>query len=101
MERPRAFRVTVDHLHWLTSGATSFARGLNDAPKMVAILLAAAALSGTAFTSLPASFVAVTLGMVVGSLIGGLSVCRRFAERDNTINQPNEFTVRQLTPALV
>lgn len=26
---PSALRLTLDHLHWLTSGATSFARGMN------------------------------------------------------------------------
>src|SRR5258708_815907 len=44
VERPAAFRVTMNDLHWLTSGTTSFARGMNDAPKMVAILLAAVSL---------------------------------------------------------
>lgn len=37
---PGALKVTVDHLHWLTSGATAFARGLNDAPKLVALIAA-------------------------------------------------------------
>ncbi|MEO6909872.1 MAG: inorganic phosphate transporter, partial [Edaphobacter sp.] len=32
-------RITLNHLHWLSSGATSFARGLNDTPKMAAILM--------------------------------------------------------------
>lgn len=31
-EHPRALRLTLDHLHWLTSGATSFARGMNGGP---------------------------------------------------------------------
>lgn len=101
VERPRAFRVTVDHLHWLTSGATSFARGLNDAPKMVAILLPAAALSGTAFTSLPASFVAVTLGMVVGSLIGGNRVTGVLAEKVTRMNHQEGFLANLVTAALV
>lgn len=44
-------KITLNHLHWLTSGATSFARGLNDVPKMVAILLGAALLTGTGICS--------------------------------------------------
>jgi inorganic phosphate transporter, PiT family len=101
VERPRAFRVTVDHLHWLTSGATSFARGLNDAPKMAAILLAAASLSGTAFTSLPASFMAVTLGMVVGSVIGGYRVTGVLAEKVTRMNHQEGFLANLVTAALV
>jgi inorganic phosphate transporter, PiT family len=101
MERPRAFRVTVDHLHWLTSGATSFARGLNDAPKMAAILLAAVALSSSPFTAQPAAFVAVTLGIVVGSLVGGYRVTAVLAEKVTRMNHQEGFLANLVTAALV
>src|SRR5574341_1861399 len=42
-EHPAALRLGMDHLHWLTSGATSMARGMNDAPKIAALVLAASA----------------------------------------------------------
>ena len=70
----------MDHLHWLTSGATSFARGLNDAPKIVALILAGAILTGDTVAP-PLWFVVVTAAMVAGSLFGGLRVARR-ARRD-------------------
>ncbi|WP_370334575.1 anion permease [Parvularcula marina] len=38
-EGARKPRLTVDHLHWLTSGLLSFSRGLNDTPKLIAITL--------------------------------------------------------------
>ena len=38
---PQALSLRLEYLHWLTSGATSFARALNDAPKIVALLLVA------------------------------------------------------------
>ena len=38
-EGARTPRLTVDHLHWLTSGLLSFSRGLNDTPKLIAITL--------------------------------------------------------------
>lgn len=64
-------KITLNHLHWLTSGATSFARGLNDVPKMVAILLGAAFLTGTV-SALPLTYVvAITLGIVFGSWMSG------------------------------
>jgi PiT family inorganic phosphate transporter len=71
VEKPTAFRITINDLHWLTSGTTSFARGMNDAPKMVAIVLATSALptSNPGFRTV--AFWVVTLGMVAGSWIAG------------------------------
>ena len=34
----------LDHLHFLSAGVVGFARGLNDAPKIVALLIAASGL---------------------------------------------------------
>lgn len=31
--------LSVDHMHWLTSGLLSFSRGLNDTPKLIAIVM--------------------------------------------------------------
>ncbi|MGH9184328.1 MAG: inorganic phosphate transporter, partial [Acidimicrobiales bacterium] len=64
-------------LHWLSSGAASFARGLNDTPKIAAI---------AAFALVPAgwspSAVALLVGasMAVGSVLVGCRVARRLAE---------------------
>ncbi len=33
------FGLSVDHMHWLTSGMLSFSRGLNDTPKLIAVIL--------------------------------------------------------------
>lgn len=61
-------------LHWLSSGLVSFARGLNDVPKMAALALPAVmawpATSGTAATA--SALFLVTLAMGLGSLWGGL-----------------------------
>lgn len=67
----------VNVLHWATSGATSFARGLNDAPKIYAV---------GAFTLVPGVLsqagllVAVTAAMAAGALVGGLRIARRLGE---------------------
>lgn len=64
-------------LHWASSGAASFARGLNDTPKIAAI---------AAFTLIPAGWsptsVACLVGvpMAIGSLLVGTRVARRLAE---------------------
>jgi inorganic phosphate transporter, PiT family len=88
------------HLHWLTSGATSFARGMNDGPKMVAIVLAAAMLHGT-FQIRPAAFVLVTLGMVAGSWIAGRRVTIVLAERITPMDHWEGFLANAVTAALV
>jgi PiT family inorganic phosphate transporter len=33
------FALSVNNMHWLTSGLLSFSRGLNDSPKLIAIIL--------------------------------------------------------------
>ena len=59
------------------SGAASFARGLNDAPKIVAI--GAFALVPWGMTSNQVLFV-VTGAMAAGSLVGGMRVARRLGD---------------------
>lgn len=101
-ERPHALRLTLDHLHWLTSGATSFARGLNDAPKIVALVLAASALAGPGVLSqAPALFALVAGGMLAGSLTAGRRVTRVLAERVTSMGHRQGFVANLVISALV
>jgi PiT family inorganic phosphate transporter len=69
-------RLTTDGLHRLSSGAVGAARGLNDAPKIVAV---AGVLLGTAVA--PGVVLAlVAAAMFVGSLAAGLRVAKVMAE---------------------
>jgi PiT family inorganic phosphate transporter len=68
-------RQAVDALHLLSSGAVSFARGLNDAPKIAALLLAAAPLAaGPAYLTVAATVAA-------GGLFGARRVARTISHR--------------------
>lgn len=98
--RPRAARLSLNALHWLTSGATSFARGLNDTPKIVAIVLAASALTA-APVGAPASFALVALGMTAGSAFGGQRVTSLLAERVVALDHRDGFFANLVTSALV
>ncbi|MEO2088188.1 MAG: inorganic phosphate transporter, partial [Gemmataceae bacterium] len=60
----------LDALHFLTAGAASFARGLNDTPKMAALTLAVPGVGATGAFLLVAVFIA----------LGGLLDIRRVAE---------------------
>lgn len=95
------YGVTLNHLHWLTSGATSFSRGLNDAPKMAALMLAAAALSGTALDLSFASFLAITAGMLAGSWLAGQRVTGVLATRVTSMDHHEGFVANLVTAALV
>lgn len=99
-DRTTFFGISAHHLHWFTSGATSFARGMNDAPKMVAIVLAAAMLHGK-FQLRPAAFVLVTLGMVGGSWLAGRRVTKVLAEKITPMDHWEGFLANAVTAALV
>jgi inorganic phosphate transporter, PiT family len=99
-DRTAFLGISVHHLHWFTSGATSFARGMNDAPKMVAIVLAAAMLYGN-HQIRPAAFALVTLGMVAGSWLAGRRVTRVLAEKITPMDHWEGFLANAVTAALV
>ena len=82
---------TIDTLHWLSSGATSFFRGLNDAPKILALGVAAG-LSQYAF---------VALAMGIGSILAGFRVTRTLAEKVTPITPSNGFAANLVTSVLV
>jgi inorganic phosphate transporter, PiT family len=93
--------VTLNHLHWITSGATSFSRGLNDTPKMVALVLAAALLSGKSFNLPIAYFIAITSGMLAGSWIAGRRVTDVLANKVTPMTHREGFVANLITAALV
>jgi inorganic phosphate transporter, PiT family len=98
---PGSLRLTLDGAHWLTSGATSFARGMNDGPKIVALMLAASALALGAPVPTWALFAVVTAGMVAGSLAGGRRVTEVLAERVTRMDHRSGFVANLVTAALV
>lgn len=99
-QRPSAAGVTLNHLHWLTSGATSFARALNDTPKMAALALGAAAITGAAWPPL-AFFFAITSGMVAGSFLAGFRVTDVLAQKVTRMDHREGFLANLVTAALV
>ena len=97
----RTFSFTFDQLHWVTSAGTSFARGLNDAPKMVAIGLAAISISGVALPSSFLAYVIVAGGMLAGSLQAGRRVTTVLAEKITPMNHREGFAANLVTSLLV
>jgi PiT family inorganic phosphate transporter len=93
--------LTTRDLHWLTSGMASFARGLNDAPKIVALLLAAGAAGSPATRPRFALFALVAGGMLAGSLVAGRRVTRVLAEDLTPLSHRQGFAANLVTAVLV
>ncbi len=95
-------RFTADRIHWLSSGTVSFARGLNDCPKIVALAIGALALGGTgAALSLTWLFGLVTFGMAAGSVVAGMKVTRVLAEDVTEMDHAEGLVANAVTAALV
>ncbi|MER5881158.1 inorganic phosphate transporter [Streptomyces sp. NPDC001910] len=84
-------------LHWATSGFTSFARGMNDAPKIVAI--GSFALLG-GWTPQRLLF-AVTAVMAIGGLIAGARVAKSLTSCVDNLTHVDGFTANLTTALLV
>jgi PiT family inorganic phosphate transporter len=88
----------MDSLHWLTSGATSFFRGMNDTPKILALGVLAAAATGIVTEWF---FLLVALAMGLGSYIAGRRVTETLAGKVTTIRHDDGFAANLVTSALV
>jgi len=94
--------VGLDTIHWISSGLASFARGTNDAPKIVAMLLL-----GSATTAWPsassqlAAFGGVAIAMGLGSYFGGLRVTEVLAEKVTKMNHAEGLSANLTTSSLV
>jgi PiT family inorganic phosphate transporter len=92
--------ITLNHMHWFTSGTASFARALNDAPKMAALVISAALLIGTPEPPI-FYFVAITAGMLAGSWYAGRKVTEVLAGKITRMDHREGFLANLVTAALV
>ncbi len=88
----------VDGLHWLSAALTSFARGLNDTPKIVALGVASSAVLG--IEGFP-FYAAVAAGMGAGSLIADLRVTETLAAKVTRMSPTEGFAANAVTSVLV
>jgi PiT family inorganic phosphate transporter len=88
----------LDSVHWLSAGLTSGARALNDAPKILAVGLAAAPTLGVNNGALIA---AVALAMGLGSHLAGRRVTHTLADKVTSIAPDDGLAANLVTWALV
>ena len=86
---------TLDVLHYASTGAASFARGLNDTPKMAALLL------GVASFDKNLSFLAVAVMIAVGGLLDADRVAETLGKKVTSMNPGQGFAASLVTAVLV
>lgn len=85
----------VDVVHYFSAGAVSFARGLNDAPKIVGLLLVVKALD------IRHGLIAVAAAMAIGGLIQAKRVAHTMSKRISDMNDGQALTANLVTAGLV
>lgn len=85
----------LDSLHFLSAGMVSFARGLNDTPKIAALLMLAPALGKFGSTALVGAMIAV------GGLVSARRVAETMAQKITPMNHGQGFTANMITSLIV
>jgi PiT family inorganic phosphate transporter len=88
-------RKVLDAAHYLSAGAVSFARGLNDTPKIVALGLVAAGLQ------MEWSIILIGLVMAMGGIIGAWKVAETVSKRITAMDPEQGLTANLITSVLV
>ncbi len=87
----------LDRLHYLSAGAVSFSRGLNDTPKIVALLIAAGGLG----LHLSTGMATVGVAMAIGGWLSARRVATTMSERITAMNHGQGVTANLITAFLV
>lgn len=87
--------VALDWLHYLSAGTVSFARGLNDTPKIAALLLLTPQLGGLGGVTLVAVVIAC------GGLLNARRVAETMSHKITPLNHGQGFTANLVTALVV
>lgn len=103
---PSRVRLLWTALHWMSAAATSFARALNDVPKIAAVLIMGLALlpgsaPGFPIASASGAIVAVTVAMGLGGLWGGRKVLNVLAHRVAPLDAYTGLVANLCTSSLI
>ncbi len=85
----------LDSAHFLSAGSVSFARGLNDTPKIVALLLVIQALG------IRLGMAAVAAGMAIGGLLNAKKVAITMSQKITRLNAGQGVSANFATAVLV
>lgn len=85
----------LNRTHFLSSGILSFARGMNDTPKIAAILLLAPAMS------VPVSLILIGAVIAIGGLVSARRVAETMSHRITTMNHGQGVTANIVSGTIV
>lgn len=85
----------VDLLHIISAASVSFSRGLNDTPKIVALIIPVMAFD------IRYGILAIALGMAIGGLLNAHKVAQTVSKRITPLNPGQGFTANITTAILV
>lgn len=85
----------LDTMHFISSGVVSFARGLNDTPKIVGLLIIISALE------LHWGMIAIAIAMALGGLLNAKKVGETLSKKITPMNSGQGFTANMITGILV
>jgi PiT family inorganic phosphate transporter len=85
----------LDAMHYLSAGVVSFARGLNDTPKIVALLVALKAFN------IESGMLLVAVAMAAGGLLNARKVGHTMARKITPLSHGQGFTANLVTALLV
>jgi len=98
-ENPTLFGISspriLDSLHYVSSGVVSFARGLNDTPKIVGLLI----IINT--VAIEWSMISVAIIMALGGLLNAKKVGETMSKKITKMNSGQGFTANMITGILV
>ena len=85
----------LDKLHFMSSGIVSFARGLNDTPKIAALLLLVPAMG------VSSSLLATGIVIAIGGVLSARRVAETMSQKITTMNHGQGFTSNVITGIIV
>lgn len=90
-----SFLPLLNNLHYASAAIVSFARGLNDTPKLVSLLLI------THLFNIPVYIFILALAMAIGGLLNAKKVAATMSRKISSFNNGQGFTANLITGALV
>jgi len=90
-----AFQPLINGLHYASAAAMSFARGLNDTPKLLGLLLVCK------FFAMPVNVLVLAGAMAIGGWLNARKVADTMSRKISRLNHGQGFTANLVTSALV
>ncbi|MCC5647925.1 inorganic phosphate transporter family protein [Nostoc sp. CHAB 5824] len=85
----------IDTLHFLSAGIVSFARGLNDTPKIFSLILI------IEYFSIQGGMITIAIAMALGGLLNSQKVAVTMSEKITSLNHPQGLSANIVTGVLV